>query len=186
MDGFCDCTWLAMGGFWYCRVSFYCFSLFVYFGFFFYCLYLFPLFLFFSLFLWLRLLFFAFCEHGHASLWFGILFSFFPFLFLLLLFIVFFLGTMGKENKEIPNAPYSGFRDDADSTGVVGKTKEVCMGEFICLLQHNFMVPCIFNLTPLLRHDYIMSFCLTYHVFLFNFRGNAGVGRWWSVNETIG
>lgn len=51
--------------------------------------------------------------------------------------------------------------DDANSTGVVGKMKEVRMGEFICLLQHNFMVPCIFNLTHLLSHNYIMFFCLT-------------------------
>jgi hypothetical protein len=38
---------------------------------------------------------------------------------------------MGVENKKIPNGPYCGFRDEAYSIGVVGKTREVCMDNLL-------------------------------------------------------
>ena len=57
---------------------------------FYYCyLYFLLLLLLFFLFLFLRLLFFAFCEHGHANLWFNILFSY-------LFFRLFFFGVFHR------------------------------------------------------------------------------------------
>jgi hypothetical protein len=125
---------------------------FCYFGCFCYCcLYLLLLFIFYFLYGY-SCYFFAFCEHDHANFWFGILFSVLPcLLFFLLLFIV-FLGFNGSVNKASPNGPYCGFRADADSIGAMGKVREVCMRKFTCLLLHNFMVPCSFNLIHLLHH----------------------------------
>jgi hypothetical protein len=42
----------------------------------------------------------------------------------------------------------------------MGKVREVCTRKFTCLLLHNFMVPCSFNLIPLLHHNCIMCVCL--------------------------
>ena len=66
--------------------------------------------------------FFAFCEHGHANLWFNILFSY-------LFFRLFFLGC---------------------SIGVVGKGNGGMYGEFTHLYIRKFKVLWNFNLTHLL------------------------------------
>ena len=93
------------------------------------CLYLLLLFIFYFLYGY-SCYFFAFCEHGHANFWFGILFSVLPcLLFFLLLFIVFF-GFNGSVNKASPNGPYCGFSADANSIVAMGKVREVCMRKF--------------------------------------------------------